>query len=125
MSVWGSLSGVSPGARIECIMDIGHFGSYERLINSTAYVLTFLGNLKKKLKSTDEGDRETDYEEYLRRAEVMWIGAAQRDHIKKDWMKQFTLYLDSDGIWRCRGRLGCLTIRSIQLFYQGIIRSLS
>ena len=106
MSVWGSLSGVSPGARIECIMDIGHFSSYERLINSTAYVLTFLGNLKKKLKSTDEGDRETDSEEYLRRAEVMWIGAAQRDHIKKDWMKQFTLYLDSDGIWRCRGRLG-------------------
>uniref|UniRef100_A0A1X7U083 Uncharacterized protein n=1 Tax=Amphimedon queenslandica TaxID=400682 RepID=A0A1X7U083_AMPQE len=97
ISVGDNLNGVSSRAKIESIMDIKHFSSYERLINSTAYVLTFLGNLK-KLKSTDEDTRKPDYEGYLRRAEVMWIGAAQQDHIKRDWMNQFTLYLDGDGI---------------------------
>ena len=82
--------------KIESIMDIGNFSSYEKLIGTTAYVLTFSNELKKKLNRTDEDSRVTEKEEYLR-AEVIWINAAQRNRIKKEWKNQFTLYLHEVG----------------------------
>ena len=92
------------GVSIGSIMDIEHFSSYEKLIGSTAYVISFVSKLKQLIGNQEDfrcGDREED----LRRAEVLWLRDAQDNRIRKEWKNQFVLYLDEDKIWRCRGRL--------------------
>ena len=90
----------STGVSIGSIMDIEHFSSYEKLIDSTAYVISFVSKLK-QLIGNQEDSRCGDREEDLRRAEVLWLRDAQDNRIRKEWKNQFVLYLDEDKIWRC------------------------
>ena len=45
----------------------------------------------------------------IAKAESRWLLAAQLHLVKEKtfpmWKKQFGLYLDDEGLWRCRGRL--------------------
>ena len=59
----------STGVSIGSIMDIEHFSSYEKLIGSTAYVISFESKLK-QLIGNQEDSRCGDREENLRKAEV-------------------------------------------------------
>ena len=98
------------------VLDIN---SYEKLIKSTAYVLLFLGNLKRRVVEHCAGTGRRDSEqspvvtEELRsRAELLWIRETQHGKIRKEWKLQFRLFLDDLGVWRCKGRL-----ENAELFY--------
>ena len=45
----------------------------------------------------------------ITRAETLWVIESQkvllRDDNFENWRKQFGLFLDDHGIWRCRGRI--------------------
>ena len=94
------------------VIDINRFSTYEKLIKSTAYVLLFLGNLKRRVVEHCAGTGRRDSEqspvvtEELRsRADLLWIKETQHGRIKKEWKLQFRLFLDDLGLWRCKGRL--------------------
>uniref|UniRef100_A0A1X7TEQ1 Integrase zinc-binding domain-containing protein n=1 Tax=Amphimedon queenslandica TaxID=400682 RepID=A0A1X7TEQ1_AMPQE len=44
-------------------------------------------------------------EELRSRAELLWIQETQQRRMKKEWMPQFRLFLDDQGVWRCKERL--------------------
>ena len=96
---------------IGTVIDINRFTTYERLIKSTAYVLLFLDILKKGVAEYCTGPAGRDCkkspvvtEELRSRAELLWIQETQHGKIK-EWMSQFRLFLDDQGVWRCEGRL--------------------
>ena len=84
--------------------------SFQRLLHVTTYVLRFIDSLKKK-----SGDRCPDegvfasVAQFMAEAESLWIKAAQRQLVTDGGFeklnKQFGLFLDTEGIWRCGGRL--------------------
>ena len=88
------------------IMDCERFGTLSRLLKVTTYVVKFVRMLKKKVRITDENSAQlSDSAE----AERLCIIEAQtpltQDRSFDAWEKQFGLFLDPSGIWRCRGRL--------------------
>ena len=88
------------------IMDCERFGTLSRLLKVTTYVVKFVRMLKKKVRITDENSAQlSDSAE----AERLWIIEAQtpltQDRSFDAWEKQFGLFLDPSGVWRCRGRL--------------------
>ena len=83
------------------------YSSLQRLLNVTSNVLKFIDNLKKKIRN----DATTDGVSVSRPpdAELLWIKEAQRSLTAsvqfRTMEKQFNLFLDDEGIWRCGGRL--------------------
>ena len=74
----------------------------------TAYVLRFIYLLKKK---PNVGQVSSNLEPWeIAEAERLWIIQSQsklmQDKQFDKWKKQFGLFLDQTGIWRCGGRLG-------------------
>ena len=67
--------------------------------------MRFVNNLKRKLRK-DAAVEATSFE--TPNAEVLWIKEAQRGLTEsggfKTLEKQFNLFQDGDGIWRCGGR---------------------
>uniref|UniRef100_A0A1X7U8J4 Uncharacterized protein n=1 Tax=Amphimedon queenslandica TaxID=400682 RepID=A0A1X7U8J4_AMPQE len=55
---------------IGVIVPIEHFSSYERLVNCTVYVLSFVGKLKGVLRLMDD---------YRSKAEVLWLIEVQKN----------------------------------------------
>ena len=78
-------------------MSIERLRSLEKLIMSTAILLSFVGKLKQKLRNRDCSEEVTNdlksTEEEKVKAESLWIREAQRGSIKEDWRSQFMLYL--------------------------------
>ena len=74
----------------------------------TAYLLRFVKLLKSKIKS-DASIEPTTRAVEMSEAETLWIIESQlmltRDRNFDNWKKQFGLFLDTTGIWRCGGRL--------------------
>ena len=85
------------------IIDISRFSKLNKLLNVTMHVLKFICLLKKRSTS------------HLRiQAEKHWIKAVQTQHLDLDYQtsskpsplfKQFNLFKDSDGIYRCQTRV--------------------
>lgn len=87
-------------------MNCEDFSSLDRLLRVTALALKFCCMLQRKTLP-----EVTDLPEAgeTARAEMLWIVESQtlllRDKNFDNWKKQFGLFLDNDGIWRCRGRI--------------------
>ena len=83
--------------------------SFGRLLTITAYVLKFVRSLKQAVKKNHDSSSLTIDARDLSEAEMMWLRESQRQLLKDRhfpvWTRQFGLYTDEDGIWRCGGRL--------------------
>lgn len=98
-------STVSLGSVIQC----QDYSSLRRLLTVTAYVLKFVHTLKEAVKKNcNSGGLSIDAQD-LSKAEMMWLRESQQQLVKDShfpiWTKQFGLYSDEEGIWRCGGRL--------------------
>lgn len=104
-----SLLVVEESRRISAIMDCNDFSSLQRLLRVTAYVNRFVSVLKAKIQnSASQGSSDLVAGDLLE-AELCWIREAQKSFNQEKkfstWMHQFGLFVDSNGVWRCTGRL--------------------
>ena len=83
------------------------FSTLRRLLRVTGCVQKFIERVKAKLK-----DRTVDPElsaSDITAAELYWIKVVQKSLMKNVkfsiWKRQFGMYLDQSGVWRCRGRM--------------------
>lgn len=83
------------------------FSSKQRLFQVTAYVLRFIKLLKQKSERANVSRRVTPNE--LQQAETYWLKESQTTHEStskfKTWQRQFGLFRDEFGVWRCGVRL--------------------
>ena len=97
-----------PTVGIGAVMRCQDFSSLSRLFRVTTYVLKFARALIKVLNKGDGGYRTADLSD-SKEAERLWIVESQsaitQDKNFDTWKRQFNLFLDSQGIWRCGGRL--------------------
>ena len=97
--------------RLEELISCHNYSTLRRLLAVTAFVLRYVRVLKFKAKlSIVEGPRSLVLEaDEVAKAEVLWVIESQSQLTKdKDfgtWKKQFGLFLDHEGMWRCGGRL--------------------
>ena len=87
------------------MIDCKKFGSFERLISTTALVLKFCRILLNKVRRNnieESCDLNAD-------AEHRWILECQElavsDKTFEHWKRQLDLFQDERGVWRCRGRI--------------------
>lgn len=96
------------GLGIDPILECENFSSLKRLLRITSQVIKYVDTLKLKLGNTVQ--RSSDEADNLVRAERYWIKVSQQQFMMMKefhvWKNQFGLYLDNDGVWRCKGRLG-------------------
>ena len=96
-------------ADVKLDIDCQQYSSLQKLLRVTARVLMFVNNLKGKLQIKHNATTKVtpvSEVELLTQAEMLWIKIAQRQLAKNGYLqKQFDLFLDDDGIWRCGGRL--------------------
>ena len=81
------------------------FSSFYRLIRVTALVLKFCRCMRTKIRpETAESLIEDNV-----KAEELWILESQRALVGhknfRQWKRQFCLFQDERGVWRCRGRI--------------------
>lgn len=92
---------------IGALMRCQDFSSLARLFRVTTYVVKFARMLVKALRGGG-GSSEPDLPDSAE-AERLWIVDAQsavtQDKNFSTWKRQFTLFLDPHGVWRCGGRL--------------------
>ena len=92
---------VEGSSSISQIIDIKNYNSIQRLFKVTVYVLRFIKLLRKKPVEP--------LAQELSIVEIKWIRDAQNvlasERNFPQWKTQFRLFFDSDGIWRCGGRL--------------------
>lgn len=94
---------------ISQIIKCERFGTLQRLLRVTAYVLRFVKAMKAVIKGSSgvQGDSLSANE--IDEAEYHWVKEVQRSlPDKKDfqrWKAQFGLYTDEKNVWRCGGRL--------------------
>ena len=107
------------------VIDCKRYSSKLRLLRVTAYVIRFISKLRNKTKRTNEQvsghsspDRHLSATEILR-AEDMWIRSVQEssfpeelNHLRNQSktsappnVRNLGLYIDNDGLLRCKGRL--------------------
>ena len=104
-SVHGLLT-IKEASGLRQIMNCEDFSTLDRLLQVTAQVLRFCCILQRKLLQETTDTFEADE---TARAEMLWIIESQapllRDKNFDNWKKQFGLFIDDNGIWRCRGRI--------------------
>ena len=88
-------------------MQCQNFSSLTKLVQVTTYVVKFARAMIRVLnKGCGESEEEADHA----KAEKLWIVESQsalaQDPMFDTWKRQFNLFLDSHGVWRCGGRLG-------------------
>ncbi|XP_065665416.1 uncharacterized protein LOC136086850 [Hydra vulgaris] len=92
-------------------IDITNFNSYSRLIRVTAYILKFVSCLK-NTQVRNNNLLLSSFE--LRNAKIIWIKFIQQNIYSSKNYKQLKndlgFFFDSEGIIRCRGRLGNASI---------------
>jgi len=86
------------------------YSTLSRLPHVTAYVLRYVRTLTNRIKSIQIAPlAKTLGPEEVSEAERLWIIESQRqfgqDRHFDEWKKQFGLFNDEKGIWRCGGRL--------------------
>lgn len=92
-------------SRLSQMIDCKKFGSFERLISTTALVLKFCRILLSKVRRNNiEESCDLNAE-----AEHRWILECQKlavsDKKFEHWKKQLDLFQDESRVWRCRGRI--------------------
>ena len=88
------------------IMDCQRYGMMNRLLRVTAYVLRFVNNLRSTYNGDNSHTRALSSVE-ISEAESRWVKEAQTSLIEHSkfqcWKRQFNLFLDPSGVWRCGG----------------------
>ena len=88
------------------IMKCEDYNNLRRLLTVTAHLLKFIKILKRRTSPEASDCLEVDE---IPKAEILWITELQQLLVKDGhfdcWKKQFGLFVDQDGIWRCRGRI--------------------
>ena len=110
---------------LKAVFDINRYGSLTKLLKVTAYVLRFIRNIK---KSTNvplivNTKCESISAEELSMAEILWIESVQTEKFaneiqflrgtrkpKQERVEQFGLFIDEDGVLKCKGRIGNSTL---------------
>ena len=91
------------------ILHCEQYSTIRRLLRVTAYVVKFVRLLKQKTQSSDTSPSTVLTATEISDAEMLWVKEAQALLVKNDkfdcWKKQFNLFLDAYGIWRCGGRI--------------------
>ena len=84
---------------VNAVIDSSRYSSLTKLLRVTARVLLAV----RKFKNHLTGDTISDL---LPEAELLWVKDAQSSMTNFDVLqKQFNLFIDQRGLWRCRGRL--------------------
>ena len=90
-------------------MSCEDYGSLQKLLRITAYVMRFIDALKQAIERRIVTSTSELTANELARAERLWIIESQKclevDKHFLIWQRQFGLYLE-DKVWRCKGRLG-------------------
>ena len=90
------------------IIKCERFGTLQRLLRVTAYVLQFVKAAKRRKDGRIEGDGLSANK--INEAHTLWIKEMQRALPEKGefehWKFQFGLYRDERNVWRCKGGLG-------------------
>ena len=105
---------------IGAVIEPKNYSSQTRLLRITAYVLRFASNLKARLSAKPTQVVKELSAAEIDRAEFYWIKSVQARSFEEEIqflkkksqlsplprIQQFGLYLDEDGVLRCKGRLG-------------------
>ena len=90
---------------ISSLLSCEKFSTISKLLRVTAYVMRAVRRFK---KSKDDFPTDLTPQE-LAHAEKLWITSAQCQLVSeknfKEQQRQFNLFADEKGVWRCRGRL--------------------
>ena len=109
VSTHSLLTSNSSTVKLEQFISCENYSSLSKLLRVTAYVIRFIRLLKNKAKSSDTIRPNILEQEEIDEAETLWIVQAQTSLTQEthfnEWKKQFGLFLDHKGIWRCGGRL--------------------
>ena len=97
-----------PSESISQVICPEHYSSSSRLFRVTALVFRFTARLQKSSHSSDPTNPEVSTEE-INQARLRWIRDMQT-HMTEDrdfptWKRQFGLFQDEQGLWRCGGRM--------------------
>ena len=91
------------------ILHCEQYSTLLRLLRVTAYVLKFVKLLDPKTKSSDTSPSTDLTATEISHAEMLWVKEAQALLVECDkfecWKKQFNLFLDAFGVWRCGGKI--------------------
>ena len=94
---------------VGAVMSCEDYGSLQKLLRITAYVMRFIDALKQAIERRIVTSTSELTASELARAERLWIIESQKclevDKHFLIWQRQFGLYLE-DKVWRCKGRLG-------------------
>ena len=108
---------------IGMVIDCERFGSKLRLLRVTAYVMRFICQLKRRIQADQSGDETRKPDELsaheILEAEKIWIRQIQGISFKEELkfltskrktlpppnVSQFGLYIETDGLMKCRGRV--------------------
>ena len=96
---------------ISAVIDASSYSSHHRLLNVTVYVLRFIHNLKARIKKdTDNIMCGRITVEEIKAVETLWLFDTQKRFRSLESFKKIEqslgVYVDDDGLLRCRGRLG-------------------
>lgn len=98
-----------PDINLSHVITCENFSSLQQLLRVTAYVVRFVKVLKCKIKTLEELPNQELTATDIVKAEVLWMKEAQgvltEDKEFDVWKKQLDLFLNEDGLYRCRGRL--------------------
>ena len=97
-----------PSEKLSQVICPEHYSSSSRLFRVTALVFRFIARLRKPFHSSDPLNPEVSTEE-INQARLRWIRNMQarmtEDRNFPTWKRQFGLYQDKQGLWRCGGRM--------------------
>ena len=100
-----SLVSMEPSTDLDSILDLTKFSTLSRLIGVTAKIVRAVQRLR-TLKKREGINPPVDPVEESQRAELLWVKSAQGKFSDlKTLTKQFNLFKDEKGVWRCGGRL--------------------
>ena len=94
---------------LQQIMKCEDYSNLPKLLRVTANILKFVRLLKRKVKPADSNDETPEQPDDIELAERLWIIESQsslsQDKSFEMWKRQFNLFVDANGVWRCGGRL--------------------
>ena len=94
---------------ITTLIDIEKYSSLNKLFSVTAFVLRFINNLKNSVNKKQNLIKGNLTTEEIKHAEYIWIKTLQEKHSTTEKFikikSSLKLYLDEEGIYRCKSRL--------------------
>ena len=97
-----------PNISIESLLEPTEFSTLSKLLGTTAMVLRAVRRFK---YGKVEAQPSVHIVEERKQAEILWVRSAQRSFTNlKNLTKQFNLFKDEHGVWRCGGRLANIEV---------------